>query len=255
MEQGPFHRTRLPKPPVTPMARPKTTRRTSSRSTGARKGNSRRPATRRTKAPQPTYDDLEQTQVEELLLQMLETELGGVQVYETAVSVAQEEDLKEEWQKYLEQTRRHVEIVTDLCNQHGVDVDKESPGRQVVRSLGQSLVEAIHAAADAGEPGAAEIVAAECIVMAEFKDHQNWELLKEVTKAFEGEERQAFDDAVDEVEDQEDEHLYHTMGWCRELWLKSLGIAAALPPPEERENVHSAIGAALAKKSRKMMAR
>jgi hypothetical protein len=60
---------------------------------------------------------------------------------------------------------------------------------------------------------------------------------------------QALQDAYDEVEDQEDEHLYHSKGWCRELWIKSLGMRAVLPPPEEKQNVKSAIGAARAEKS------
>jgi hypothetical protein len=35
------------------------------------------------------------------------------------------------------------------------------------------------------------------------------------------------------VEDEEDEHLYHSAGWSRELWIDSLGLLAELPPPEE----------------------
>ncbi len=52
-------------------------------------------------------------QTKELLYQALETELGGVEVYRTAVLCARNEDLKEEWTKYLAQTERHVEIVRD----------------------------------------------------------------------------------------------------------------------------------------------
>jgi len=55
------------------------------------------------------------------------------------------------------------------------------------------------------------------------------------------------------VEDEEDEHLYHTTGWCRELWIESLGMPAVLPPPEEEQEVKTAIGAARAKKARKQM--
>ena len=44
-------------------------------------------------------------QVIELLLQSLEHENGGVQVYETALKCAVNEDLKEEWEKYLERPR------------------------------------------------------------------------------------------------------------------------------------------------------
>ena len=40
------------------------------------------------------------------------------------------------------------------------------------------------------------------------------------------------------------EHLYHSKGWCRELWIKSLGMHAILPPPEEVEHVKTAKQAA-----------
>jgi hypothetical protein len=32
--------------------------------------------------------------------------------------------------------------------------------------------------------------------------------------------------ATEEVEDEEDEHLYHTTGWSRELWISALGFPA-----------------------------
>ncbi|MFY9553906.1 MAG: hypothetical protein WAV47_04195 [Blastocatellia bacterium] len=40
--------------------------------------------------------------------QALETEMGGVQVYTPALRCVVNEDLKEEWKEYLEQTKRHV---------------------------------------------------------------------------------------------------------------------------------------------------
>jgi rubrerythrin len=51
---------------------------------------------------------MEMKMVKELLLQALEHEKGGVKVYETALKCVQNEDLKEEWEKYLEQTEKHV---------------------------------------------------------------------------------------------------------------------------------------------------
>ena len=47
---------------------------------------------------------MKKEQIAELLYQALETEKGGVEIYETAVSCAVNEDIKEEWEKYLEQT-------------------------------------------------------------------------------------------------------------------------------------------------------
>jgi hypothetical protein len=46
-------------------------------------------------------------QLSELVYQALETEIGGVAVYQTALKCVQDEHLKEEWAKYLEQTRHH----------------------------------------------------------------------------------------------------------------------------------------------------
>jgi hypothetical protein len=104
-----------------------------------------------------------------------------------------------------------------------------------------------------GPPEAAQLVAAECVVHAETKDHLNWELLGEAARGLKGENATAVKDAREQVEEQEDEHLYHSTGWCRELWIESLGLPAVLPPPEEEKDVKTAIGAARAKKARREM--
>lgn len=82
-----------------------------------------------------------------------------------------------------------------------------------------------------GTQEAAELVAAECVTLAA-------KVLKE---------------ACEEVEEEEDEHLYHTKGWCRELWIASLGMPSVLPPPEEEKHVKTAIGAEKAKNARASM--
>ena len=47
-------------------------------------------------------------------------------------------------------------------------------------------------------------------------------------QAADGATASALKEAYEQVEDEEDEHLYHTKGWCRELWLDFLGIDAEL---------------------------
>ena len=47
-------------------------------------------------------------------------------------------------------------------------------------------------------------MACEAVVQAETKDHLNWELLHEASEKAKG-----------------DEHLFHSSGWCRELWIES----------------------------------
>ena len=192
-------------------------------------------------------------QVAELLYQSLETEKGGIEIYETALRCAVSADLKQEWQEYLQQTREHEQIVREVMDKLGLDPDTETPGRKVVRHIGESLVEAMEMALDAGKPEAAQVVACECVVLAETKDHLNWELIHEVAEKSKGDQREALKAAYEKVEEEEDEHLYHTTGWGRELWIESLGMPAVLPPPEEEKEVKSAIGAARAKMARKRM--
>jgi rubrerythrin len=188
-------------------------------------------------------------QLAELLYQSLETERGGIKIYESAVRCARNDDLKKEWGKYLDETRHHEVVLLRVLDAFGLDPETETPGRGIVRSKGEALVTSMETVLQA-EPVAAQLVAAECVVEAESKDHMNWELIGEVAVKLTGEEAKVLKEAHGEVEEQEDEHLYHTMGWARELWLESLGLPAVLPPPEEQKHTTSAIGADRAKQAR-----
>ena len=142
----------------------------------------------------------------------------------------------------------------DVLTKLDLDPEEETPGREVVRHIGESLVEAMEMALAEGEPGQAQLVACEAVVHAETKDHLNWHLIGEVAKKVKGDVATVLKEAYAEVEQEEDEHLYHTKGWCRELWIESLGMKAVLPPPEEVQDVDSAIDAARAEKARTKMA-
>jgi rubrerythrin len=196
---------------------------------------------------------LESKQLNELILQSLEHERGGEKIYETALECALHEDLKKEWEEYLDQTRNHVKVLEGVCGVLGLDPEQETPGRAIVKGLGEALLSAMEQAQSGGDPNAAQLVACECVTLAETKDHLDWELIAQAAKKLGGENGRALKDAVAEVEDQEDEHVYHTKGWCRELWLDALGVRAVLPPPEERKHVKTAIGAARAEQARGTM--
>jgi rubrerythrin len=189
-------------------------------------------------------------QLHELLYQALETERGGIKIYQTALSCAQNKDLKSEWQNYLEQTHTHEQQLLTVFKQLGLDPDAVTPGRKVVAHIGDSLVRAMEMAKANGDASAAQLVAGECVVLAETKDHQNWELIGHLAQHGQGEETKALKSAFDAVEQEEDHHLYHTKGFLRELWIESLGLPAVVPPPEEVKKVETAIGAARAENAR-----
>ena len=190
-------------------------------------------------------------QFKELLLQSLQHEQGGVLVYQTALECVQNEDLREEWTEYLEQTKHHVEVLTDVCLALGYDAGEMTPGRKVVEHTGKGLVQAMKMALAEGNPVAAELVACDCVVLAETKDHADWQLLGKCVDLLEGEAATLLREAYEEIEDEEDEHLYHSKGWCRELNLQALGLPAQLPPPEDEQDVKTAKEAAEAEESRK----
>jgi ferritin-like metal-binding protein YciE len=194
---------------------------------------------------------MEMQMVKELLLQALEHEKGGIKVYETALKCVVNEDLKEEWEEYLEQTEKHVQVLHDACLQLELDPDEETPGRKITRDVGQSLVAAMESALGTGNKEMAECVAAEMVTHAEMTDHFNWQLIGEVAAKMTGAQGKALKEAYEEVEDEEDEHFYHSKGWLRELSLQGLGLKAQLPPPEEKKHVKSAIGQARAEASRR----
>jgi hypothetical protein len=195
---------------------------------------------------------MNEQQVSNLLYEALETELGGEQVYTSAISCAKNSELKEEWQKYLDQTKHHQEVLLKVFDTFSLEANRETPGRKVVRTNAECLVTMMQMARKEA-PDSAEIVAAECVTLAETKDHLNWELIGMTGEKMKGPKGKALTEAYGEVEDQEDEHLYHTRGWTRELWIQSLGMPAVLPPPEEEKQVKTAIGASRAQQSRNQM--
>lgn len=192
---------------------------------------------------------MKRSQLKELVLQSLEHERGGVLVYQTALECVVNKDLRKEWETYLEQTQDHVVRLTRACTELGFDPDETTAGCAVVHHLGGALVTAMQMALATGDAATAELVACDCVVLAEVKDHANWGLIGECVNALKGDTKaDALASAYEVIEDQEDEHLYHSKGWGRELWVKSLGLKAVLPPLEEERDVKTATAAARAAK-------
>ncbi len=193
-------------------------------------------------------------QLHELLYQALETELGGIKIYETAITCAVNADLKKEWTNYLEQTKTHREVLMKVFSSLGLDIGKMTPGRAVVGHIGRSLVEAMEMAKQDGNAAAAQLVAGECVVLAETKDHMNWELIGHLAGAWPPEPRYPSSRQLTMLSRKTRTITCITpRDGTRELWIDSLGLPAVLPPPEEIKDVETAIGAARAEQSRDQM--
>jgi hypothetical protein len=53
-------------------------------------------------------------------------------------------------------------------------------------------------------------------------------------------------EACEEIEDEEDERIYHSKGWRSEFWIASVGMTAVSSFPEEDQGAPPAIGPARA---------
>jgi hypothetical protein len=191
-----------------------------------------------------------EAQLKEHLLQSLVHERGGVLIYRTALECTVNQDLRKEWEKYLGQTQNHVVVLSQLCQALGWDPGEMTPNCKIVQHNGIALVTAMKMALAEGDRDSAQLVACDSVLLAETKDHANWGIICECAKAAAGPAAEALQSACKQVEEEEDEHLYHTQGWARELRLKALGLKAVIPPPEEKRDVKSATQAEEAKKSR-----
>jgi hypothetical protein len=75
-------------------------------------------------------------QLNQLLYEALETEMGGIQVYESAIQCATNDELKEEWQEYLGQTKKHEQIVREMFENSGSIPKLRHPGAKLCVILG-----------------------------------------------------------------------------------------------------------------------
>ena len=191
--------------------------------------------------------------LELMVLEALQTETGGVKVYDKALECVDNAELRAEWRKYRDQTERHREVLLEACAKLGIDPNRRAPGCDIVRATADSLVRNMDIALQSGDRPLAQIVAAEAVLQAKQKDHLNWQLIELAAKEAEGRLAKILKDAREEVEDQEGEHVFRTMRWARELWAESLGIKRVLPPPEEKMDVKPAGGATTAQQARRMM--
>lgn len=184
-------------------------------------------------------------QVKELVLQSLEHGRGGVSLYEAALECAVNAELQEEWQRYLEETKSHVATLEGVCKALDIAAQEQTPGRAVVHHLGGALVQAVRMAHSGASQQAAQLLAAECIVLAATKAHLDWQLLGQCSELLPPEQAQLLSEAYQRIEVQEDEHLYHTKRWCRELWSEALGLSTSAPAaPAGRWRVESSLSKA-----------
>ena len=146
------------------------------------------------------------------LSEFLAVERGGLKLYEQALLLVSDPKVSQRFGEFLEQTRKHETIVISLMHQLGMDSSYVSPAAKVAEQKASALLQTMMSS-DGLPPKAVEINAIENIVLAETKDHADWELLGKIARqATDDKVREVLAPAVSEVEPEEDDHL----NWTKE---------------------------------------
>jgi rubrerythrin len=138
----------------------------------------------------------------EFLSEMLTVERGGVMLYEKALRELEHDDLSEQLEEFLDQTKHHVELCEEMLKAAGGDPEEMSPGAEAAQSKAEGLL------AVKVPEHMADLNNIENLVLAETKDHWNWEMLTKKVKLVKDKQLKALiTDAVREVGKQERDHL------------------------------------------------
>jgi rubrerythrin len=175
-----------------------------SRSSSTHKKGSRSSSKRRSTA-------INRQWLQNFFSEMLAVERGGVQLYEKALEELEHEDLRSKLEQFHQQTERHVELCEELVNASGGDEANMSPGAKAAEHKAQGLM-----TAEVPEE-MADLNNIENVVLAETKDHWNWQTLESLMEQIEDRElKKIATRAVREVLNQENDHL----GWNQKTLTK-----------------------------------
>ena len=138
----------------------------------------------------------------DFLSEMLAVEKGGVKLYQKALDELTHSEYEDKLNEFLRQTERHVELCAEMLTATGADADYQSPGAKAADHKAEGLI---------STQVPAEMIDLnniENLVLAETKDHWNWDMLGAVARKIEDAElkRMALK-AIGEVRKQEKLHL------------------------------------------------
>jgi rubrerythrin len=145
------------------------------------------------------------------LSEFLMVEQGGLELYRVAAARCTAPTVRAKYEEFGRQTAHHREVLVKLIADLSGDPDYVSPTARLAQYKASKLLGAA-LQVDGLSQAEVELSDLENVLLAETKDHADWQLLAQLAKGAPGEIKTALRAAVDEVEEQEDEHLE----WARQ---------------------------------------
>jgi rubrerythrin len=173
--------------------------------------------------------------VADLLSACLAHERCGVHLYRSIAGRSTMPDLRERYEALRTETETHVALLEALISDTGGNPMYVSPAARATEGAAARLVETTWVLDGSLDTVTAELAMLEAVLLAETKNHDNWELLGELADAMTaGSWRDSLQAAVDQVLNQEDDPL----GWARETRRRMLYVAATGSEPPAATPAH-----------------
>ena len=145
--------------------------------------------------------------VADLLSACLAHERCGVHLYRSVAGRTADAELRAQYEHFGTETRDHVERLEQLVAAAGGDPQYVSASARATEKAGAGLLESTYLLTGSVDSMTAELVMLEAVMLAEAKDHSNWELLAQLASVMtDGALRRRVQTVTSEVLAQEDEH-------------------------------------------------
>jgi hypothetical protein len=165
--------------------------------------------------------------VADLLSDMLAHERCGAQLYRSVSQRTNNAVLRERYEHFGNETVEHVENLEGLIAGLGGDPGYISPAARVTEKAGIGLLESTFLLAGSVDLMTQELVMLDAVLLAEAKDHANWSCLAGMVDDLpDGDVRDTFQAAIDEIEVQEDEHFR----WAQDMRCRMISLQATSGP-------------------------
>ncbi len=167
---------------------------------------------------------MDSERLQDLILQSLEHKRRGAQLYEKALECGLHEDLKRDWESARKHAHEHEKILIQVCAELGIDPETPTPARAHIEETAASLVGAMQAGIEAGDPAGAQLLACDCVIVAETEAYLTWQLLGNAARELTGPAANALQIVIGDIDGN------GGRGWYRSLWRKVRGAKALSSP-------------------------
>ncbi|HEX2578501.1 MAG TPA: ferritin-like domain-containing protein [Aquihabitans sp.] len=161
--------------------------------------------------------------VVDVLSDMAMHERCGFHLYRSLAGRTNNPVLQRKYVEFGEETHEHIAVLEQLLTELGADPQYVSPSARATEKMDTSILESTFLLEGSVDIMTQELVMLDAVLLAETRDHANWSGLRDLVPMFpEGPARDAVQRAVDQVEDQEDEHLE----WAKRTRKKLIAMQA-----------------------------